>query len=146
MLWWFHESGGWVCSCSSGCACDIGLLCFLLEAFASKLPTTICQATNIVYRKKELQIIIIRVCMMDGWMDKMRTWTGEAAMSKPATPPPMICPSDLANVTLNPPLRLLSPSSSQIVYDPIRLKISKRPYIITTWTQFSCFKKPNCQD
>lgn len=71
--------------------------------------------------------------------EKILTCIGLAAISKPATPPPITRPSGLANETLNPPDRLFIPPLSEMVYDPVRVKISKRPCInrrVSVYTQY----------
>lgn len=56
------------------------------------------------------------------------TWTGLAARSKPATPPPMTRPSALAKETLIPPDLLLVPPFSDGMNDPDNESNWKRPW------------------
>lgn len=55
------------------------------------------------------------------------TCTGDAAISIPATPPPRTLPSEPANETLKPPVRLQLPLFSESKKEPEREIISKRP-------------------
>lgn len=67
--------------------------------------------------------------LISEWNMKIdHTWIGLAAISKPATPPPMTRPSGPASETLNPPFRLLMPLPlSLTVNEPDKDRISKRP-------------------
>lgn len=55
------------------------------------------------------------------------TWTGPAAINKPASPPPITRPSGPANETLMPPLILFVPPLLLGMKDPDKESISKRP-------------------
>lgn len=58
-----------------------------------------------------------------------QTWTGDAAVRSPATPPPSTRPSGPDNDTLKPPVLLRWPPASDRKNDPESDKISKRPCI-----------------
>jgi hypothetical protein len=56
------------------------------------------------------------------------TWTGLAAINKPATTPPTTLPSGPASDTLKPPVLLIIPAFSIGRKDPDNERISNRPY------------------
>lgn len=56
-----------------------------------------------------------------------QTWTGDAAVRSPATPPPKTRPSGPASNTLNPPVRLRWPPLSERRNEPESDRISNRP-------------------
>lgn len=61
-------------------------------------------------------------------MTEKQTWTGEAAVKRPATPPPKTLPSGPANETLKPPILLFWPPLSDSRNDPDNDNISNLPY------------------
>lgn len=72
--------------------------------------------------------------------DKKKTWTGEAAVNKPATPPPKTLPSGPARDTLRPPVRLRWPPVSDRRNDPDSDNISNRPCIYIVYMYLDTYR------